>query len=375
MASRRHRGDDPELHGVLLLDKPAGPTSHDVVGWVRWVLGVRRVGHCGTLDPAATGLLVVGVGAATKLTPYLTGQDKGYRACVELGARTSTADAQGQVLEARPCPPDTEARVPEALARLRGEHRLPPPAYSAIHVDGRRAHELAREGEAPTLEPRPMTVYTLEPGPVIRRGDRVQVEATLLVSKGTYIRSLAEALGRDLDLPAHLRALHRTRSGHLGLDHPRAVTGLLAEREADRPDGAEHPPRWRVRLADPAAGSRQAAAAVLRAHLLTPAEAVPLPLLHASEGPSGQRALARLAEGQALSLPDPGLVLTTAAERLPTPAAGPLAPRLAVAPRGGPGLVIVRLEPDPGGGPDRGRARLLPERVVVIPAPVPLTEP
>lgn len=344
--SRRRRERDPDLHGVLLLDKPAGPTSHDVVSWVRWVMGVRRVGHCGTLDPAATGLLVVAVGLATKLATHLTGQDKAYRACIVLGARTTTADAQGDVLEQCACPADLEARVPEAVEGLRGAHQLPPPAFSAVHVDGRRAHELARAGEDPALAPRPMTVHAIEPGAVRRVGERVEVDATLHVSKGTYIRSLAEALGAALGVPAHLGALHRLRSGALSLEHPRAVTGLSARRlEATRPG----PPRWRVERGESA--DRAELAAFLRSRMLTPAEAVPLPLLRVGEGPSGSRALARLASGQAVAVDDPGLpAVPDHAERL---AVGPASASAA-------GLVIVRHLGLP--------ARLEPERVVIPPA-------
>lgn len=400
----RRSADDPTLHGVLLVDKPAGPTSHDVVAWVRWVLGVSRVGHAGTLDPAATGLLVVGVGAATKLAPYLTGQDKRYRACFVLGASTTTADAEGDVVESAACPADLEARVPAALAALADVRALPPPAFSAIHVDGQRAHVLARAGQAPALEERPMSVLALEPGPVRRRGDRVEVEAELLVSKGTYVRSLAEALGRSLGVPAHLGALHRTHSGALGLDHPRALTGLVAERvrleprpgararrsagPTAEPRAAEPAPadaeapgplRWRLRLPDaspqaaadasavtvppsqaapselsgPLWASRAAWADVLRARLLPPAAAVPMPVLHTTDDASGRRALARLAAGQTLAMPDPGLS--------PAPATGsPEGERVAVASADGGALVVAWC--DPGG------TRLRPERVVVPPA-------
>lgn len=348
--SHRRRADDPELHGVLLVDKPAGPTSHDVVGWIRWVLGVRRVGHAGTLDPAATGLLVVGVGAATKLAPYLTGQDKRYRARFVLGASTTTADAEGDVIDEVPCPAALEARVPAALADLRAVRALPPPAYSAIHVDGQRAHVLARAGQAPVLEERPMEVLELRPGPVQRRGDRVEVEADLLVSKGTYVRSLAEALGRLLGVPAHLGALHRTHSGALGLDHPKALTGLVAEqvRLEPRRDGAPAPLRWRLRLPDRDAAQT---GAELRARLLAPSDAVPMPVLRAADDPSGRRALARLAAGQTLVVPDPGL--------LGAPRAPVGHPLVAVTSPDGAALVVARL--DPGG------VRLRPERVVVPP--------
>jgi tRNA pseudouridine55 synthase len=352
----RRSADDPALHGVLLVDKPAGPTSHDVVGWVRWVLGVRRVGHAGTLDPAATGLLVVGVGAATKLAPYLTGEHKRYRARFVLGASTTTADAEGTVVEALACPADLEARVPAALAALAEVRALPPPAYSAIHVDGQRAHELARAGRPPVLDERPMTVLELRPGLVRRRGDRVEVEAELLVSKGTYVRSLAEALGRSLGVPAHLGALHRTHSGALGLDHPRALTGLVAEqiRLEPRADGATAPLRWRLRL--PACATPPEAAAVLRARLLPPSTVVPMPVLHATGDPCGRRALARLAAGQTLALPDPGLQPATPSSS-PSSSEGE---RVAVASADDGALVVARL--DPGG------VRLRPERVVVPPA-------
>ncbi len=344
---RRRRARDPDLHGVLLVDKPTGPTSHDVVAWVRWVLGVGRVGHCGTLDPAATGLLVIGVGLATKLAPYLTGQDKEYWARFVLGARTTTADAQGEVLEERPCPPTLESALPGALEALKDVQELPPPAYSAVHVEGRRAHELARAGEDVQLASRPMTVHRLEPGPVRRTEDRVEAEATLLVSKGTYIRSLAEALGDSLDVPAHLGALHRRSSGALHLEHPSALTGLVAR---CLPSEAG-PDRWRVGLADAPEASREAMAQRLREHLLAPWQAVPMPLWRVSEGPSGTRALQRLVSGQPIAVDDPGL--QSDASR---------AAHIAVAPAAvdDPGLVITRLEED--------GSRLAPERLVVPPA-------
>lgn len=351
----RRRRDDPGLCGVLLLDKPAGPTSHDVVAWVRWGLGVSRVGHCGTLDPAATGLLVVAVGAATKLAPYLTGQDKQYRARIVLGRRTDTADAQGQTLEQRPCPADLEPRVPAALAGLVGALQLPPPAYSAIHVDGKRAHELARAGTLDTLPLRPMTVHELQPGPVVRHGDRVEVEVTMTVSKGTYVRSLAEALGERLQVPAHLGRLHRLRSGSLSLSDPAAVSGLTAHARPPGPGGA---PRWRIAGVDGPDADREAVGGQLRANLLEPAQVVPLPLLRLGPGIDGERALRRLLSGQPVALHEAGL-----------PEATVEAERLAVVPGqpGAPGLLVVRRE---GEGRD---ARLEPERVIAVPRVAPLT--
>lgn len=359
--SGRRRAEDPPLHGVLLVDKPAGPTSHDVVGWIRWVLGVRRVGHAGTLDPLATGLLVIGVGAATKLAPYLTGQDKRYRARFVLGASTTTADVEGSVVEALACPPGLETRIPAALAALAEVRALPPPVFSAIHVEGRRAHELAREGQALVLEERPMEVRALVPGPVRRRGDRVEVEVELLVSKGTYVRALAEAFGRLLGVPAHLGALHRTDSGALGLDHPQALTGLLAEQVRLEPRAAADDPgplRWRLRL--PSCDTHEAVAAELRSRLLPAWEVVPMPVLHASAEASGRRAMARLAAGQTLVLPDPGL--SAGPPIIPTTPAEARPERVAIASRDDGAVVVARLDVDPTG------IRLRPERVVVPPA-------
>jgi tRNA pseudouridine(55) synthase len=372
--SGRHRQDDPTLHGVLLVDKPAGPTSHDVVGWVRWVLGVRRVGHAGTLDPAATGLLVVAVGAATKLTPYLTGQDKRYRARIVLGASTTTADAEGSVVDEAPCPPGLEDRVPAALVALAAVRSLPPPAYSAIHVEGRRAHERARAGEVVVLEARPMAVLDHALLAVERHHDRVAVEVDLLVSKGTYVRSLAEALGRLLGVPAHLARLHRTHSGRLGLAHPNALGGLVAQAEP-RPTLGSPPaagPRWRLHLCEPAAPpagdhapptmERSAAAAELRARLLAPSEVVPLPVLRLPDDACGRRAMEALASGRALPWPRAGLAEPSAS------AAEPDADeRVAVAPVAGEGLVVARVDRRVAAGGDPTKALLRPERVVVPP--------
>jgi tRNA pseudouridine55 synthase len=313
---------------------------------------------------------VVGVGAATKLAPYLTGQDKRYLARFVLGASTTTADAEGPVVDEAPCPADLPDRVPAALVELAAVQSLPPPAYSAIHVGGQRAHVLARAGRPPVLEERPMTVRRLVPGPVRWRGDRVEVDVELTVSKGTYVRALAEELGRRLGVPAHLGALHRTQSGTLSLEHPRALTGLLAEPvlppDPGPADGrpGRTAPRWRLRL--PSCDTRESASAWLRSRLLAPVEVVPLPVLHASDDESGQRALARLASGQVLAWPDPGLPSASRPNEPDKPHEPhePAEPgeRVAVASAEGLALVIARLEAGPTG------VRLRPERVVVPPA-------
>jgi tRNA pseudouridine55 synthase len=199
-----------------------------------------------------------------------------------------------------------------------------------------------------------MAVHALVPGPVTRRGDRVEVDVELVVSKGTYVRSLAEALGRSLGVPAHLGALHRTRSGALGLGHPSVVSGLIAERVRTEPaTGApkDVPPRWRLGLA-----ASPNAAEALRTRLLPPSEVVPMPLWVVADDDSGWRALAHLAMGRTLALPDPGL---------PSLAAPAGLERVAVAappgPAGPTALVIARTETGPDG------ARLRAERVVVPP--------
>lgn len=258
---------------VVLVDKPEGPTSHDVVAFVRWALGVQQVGHCGTLDPLATGLLVVCVGGATRLVPYLTGVDKVYRARFGLGRATTTADRAGETIAAAAIAPGDPARVAYALKDMCGPLSIPPPAFSAIKVDGKRAHELARKGQAVELAARSMALLAVDD---LALADDA-IEATCTVSKGTYIRSLAEELGRRTGVPAHLAALHRIASGPLRVGDPRAVTGLVAERLPDRPG---LPPKFRLSLpgeGDPRTGARER----LRAAGLAPADALPFPVVPA----------------------------------------------------------------------------------------------
>jgi tRNA pseudouridine55 synthase len=206
--------------GVLVVDKPRGPTSHDVVAKVRRALGTREVGHAGTLDPMATGVLVVLVGEATKLAPYLTADDKAYEARVRLGEGTDTLDAEGTVVATAPVPDDLEARLDAALEAERARTEQVPPAYSAVHAGGTRAHELARRGEVVELAPRPVAVRSLERA-ALRSPD---VDLVLVVSKGYYVRSLARDLAARLSTVGHLVALRRTRSGAFGLEDAVAPT-------------------------------------------------------------------------------------------------------------------------------------------------------
>ena len=205
----------PVIHGLLVVDKPAGVTSHDVVGMARRRLGERRIGHAGTLDPDATGVLLVGVGWVTRLMRYLQGMDKDYVAQVVLGVRTDTLDSSGTVVAT--CDPSgvTGDDVRAAAARLTGEIEQVPPMVSALKVDGRRLHELAREGIEVDRAPRRVTVSRFDVQPT---GDPAVWDVAVTVSSGTYVRSLADDLGQLLGVGAHLRNLRRTRVGPFVVD-------------------------------------------------------------------------------------------------------------------------------------------------------------
>jgi tRNA pseudouridine55 synthase len=206
------------LDGVVVVDKPAGPTSHDVVALVRRLAATRRIGHGGTLDPFATGVLPLFLGAATRLAEYHLGGDKGYRATVCLGATSTTDDLEGELTPVDG-PPVTRAAFEAALAGLTGTFEQRPPAYSAVKIAGRRAYALARAGARPELRFRTVTVSRLE---LVDwdEGDPARPIAVLEVdcSAGTYVRSIARDLGAALGGGAYLGALTRIRSGAFGLD-------------------------------------------------------------------------------------------------------------------------------------------------------------
>ncbi len=197
--------------GVLIVDKPQGPTSFDIVAQARRHLGTRRVGHCGTLDPMASGVLVVVVGEATKLSGALTGADKSYRATIRFGYNTDTLDAEGEVTEERALTPGwaTAARLTEAASAEHQRELQVPPAHSAIRLEGKRAYALARQGATVELAPRPVQVKKLE----LLRFDDESAELFLSVSKGYYVRSLARDFCDRLGVCGHLSKLRRTASG------------------------------------------------------------------------------------------------------------------------------------------------------------------
>ena len=202
---------------LIAVDKPLGCTSHDVVSRVRRAVGERRVGHAGTLDPAATGVLVVGIGQATKLLGLLTLDRKGYRATFQLGSETTTDDAEGEVTATAEVPSELldPMRAAAAVAALVGEHDQVPPSFSAVSVNGRRAYDAARAGEALELKARRVRVFGAELLGV--DPDARTWELDLDVSKGTYIRSIARDLGRELGCRAHVGALSRTFAGPVTL--------------------------------------------------------------------------------------------------------------------------------------------------------------
>lgn len=216
--SQRQRGSGPS--GVAVVDKPAGWTSHDVVAKARGVLDTRRVGHSGTLDPDATGVLVLGVGRATRLLRFLTELPKSYEAEIALGAETDTGDSSGSVVARWDMAGVTEAAVRAAAADLTGEIMQVPPMVSAVKVGGRKLYELAREGVEVERPARPVTVHRFDIAPAAGEG---VWRATVECSSGTYVRALASDLGRALGGGAHLRSLRRTAVGGFTLEQARPV--------------------------------------------------------------------------------------------------------------------------------------------------------
>lgn len=262
--------------GVVLLDKPAGITSHDAVARLRRALGTKKVGHAGTLDPMATGLLVLGVGPATRLLTHLVGLDKVYAATIRLGATTTSDDADGDLLVTKDASGVEDAAITAGIAALTGEISQRPSAVSAIKVDGVRAHERVRAGEHVELKARPVTIHAFVPLALRREADRIDLDVRVHCSSGTYVRALARDLGEDLGVGGHLTRLRRTAIGPFQVADAQPV------------------PEWRAR--DAADGSSP------RIHLRTPAEVAER--LFPSVRLDGQQA-ADLANGKRLELDTP----------------------------------------------------------------------
>ncbi|OBA60234.1 tRNA pseudouridine(55) synthase TruB [Mycobacterium sp. 1100029.7] len=221
--------ESPTGPGIVVVDKPAGMTSHDVVGRCRRLFSTRRVGHAGTLDPMATGVLVVGIDRATKILGLLTASSKSYAATIRLGQTTSTEDAEGQLLQTVSAAHVTDEEIAEAIAGLRGDIEQVPSAVSAIKVGGKRAYQLVREGQDVELQARPVRIDRFEVSATRRSGELIDVDVDVDCSTGTYIRALARDLGAALGVGGHLTALRRTRVGRFDLDRARSLDDLAEQ--------------------------------------------------------------------------------------------------------------------------------------------------
>lgn len=212
------------LSGVVLIDKPTGMTSHDVVAQLRRKLSEKKIGHAGTLDPFASGLLVMGIGSGTKLLHHLFGLDKQYLATIRLGQSTTTDDLEGEVLTETSAKSVTMEQIKEQIKNLTGKIQQVPSSVSAIKIEGKRAYELAREGKEVNIPARSVEVYHFQPTSELRIvGDFVEFDATVDCSSGTYIRALARDLGAVLGVGGHLRALRRTRIGEFSISESTSV--------------------------------------------------------------------------------------------------------------------------------------------------------
>jgi tRNA pseudouridine55 synthase len=211
---------DSSINGVLLVDKGQDMTSHDVVAVARRCLNTKKIGHCGTLDPMATGMLILVVGKATKIQDLLMSEEKEYLGTMKLGETTNTQDAEGEVLETRDVPDFSDEEIVGAFEGLKGDFYQTPPMVSAVKINGVPLYKMARKGQEVEREPRFVRVHQYE----IQRIQLPEVDFRVVCTKGFYVRTYAHDLGQKLGCGAHLSALRRTRSGHFSLDEGRCVT-------------------------------------------------------------------------------------------------------------------------------------------------------
>ncbi|MEU8134887.1 tRNA pseudouridine(55) synthase TruB [Streptodolium elevatio] len=226
MSKPRRNAGPPPPDGLVIVDKPAGLTSHDVVGRMRRIAGTRRVGHAGTLDPMATGVLVIGIEKATRLLGHLALTEKTYEATIRLGQATVTDDAEGEVTATTPAGEVTREAVDAGIAGLTGAIMQVPSKVSAIKVDGKRSYARVREGEEVELAARPVTVSRFDVHEMRRDADVVDLDVTVTCSSGTYIRALARDLGTHLDVGGHLTMLRRTAVGPYPIEGARTLEQL-----------------------------------------------------------------------------------------------------------------------------------------------------
>lgn len=211
---------DESINGVLLVDKGPDMTSHDVVAVARRCLNTKKIGHCGTLDPMATGMLILVIGTATKLSDLLMSEDKEYTGTIRLGSTTNSYDKEGQVVEEKPVPAYTREEIEAAFDGFRGDFYQMPPMVSAIKINGVPLYKLARKGQEVEREPRFVRVYDRE----ITRIELPEIDFRVVCSKGFYVRSYAHDIGQKLGCGAHLSDLRRTRSGHFKFIPGKSVT-------------------------------------------------------------------------------------------------------------------------------------------------------
>jgi tRNA pseudouridine55 synthase len=225
----------PAFDGVLVIDKPGGWTSHDVVARCRKLAGTRKIGHAGTLDPMATGVLVLGLGRATRLLGHLSATSKAYDATIRLGQSTLTDDAEGDVVSSADASGLSDEQIEAAMAKLRGDIMQTPSAVSAIKVEGKRAYARARAGENLELRARPVRIDSFDVLATRRDGGFIDLDVKVECSTGTYVRALARDLGGALGVGGHLTSLRRTRVGAFGLDRAHDLDELSQSNPEDLP--------------------------------------------------------------------------------------------------------------------------------------------
>src|ERR1700693_5569075 len=213
------------VEGILNIDKPSGWTSHDVVAKLRGVIGIRKIGHAGTLDPAATGVLVVCVGNGTRIVEYLVEDDKIYEGIMKLGEATDTQDGEGSVVEQKPWEQLTEEGIASCFAKFTGEISQTPPSFSAVKLGGVPSYKLARAGRAVAVPERTVTIHSLE----FLRKKGALVTFKVHCSKGTYIRTLCQDIGESLGTAAHLAVLRRVRAGQVGIHNLPTLERVVPE--------------------------------------------------------------------------------------------------------------------------------------------------
>jgi tRNA pseudouridine55 synthase len=215
-----------EIHGFVIVDKPTGMTSHDVVHQIRKLANTKKVGHAGTLDPDATGVLVVGLGKATRLLTFIVADNKTYQATIRLGQSRTTDDAQGEIIETKNCEKITEEAIKKELDKFVGDIQQIPSSVSAIKVDGKRAYDLVRQGEKVELAPRSVHISAIDVHEIKKIDEFIDVAVTVHCSSGTYIRAIARDLGNSLQVGGHLTNLRRTQSGQWSITNANKLTDL-----------------------------------------------------------------------------------------------------------------------------------------------------